>query len=350
MADARTGFATRELHDHADRAAADTLLIAARNFYQGTDAWDGTHDCSDPSPDTPWFLLNLHLKQEAPGALLRELVRAQTKCLRDLTVRAVGIPGASSDQLQLQLEVLKVDHCRPKLLRVRPQLLDGSDSSYCPRFDHRLHSQPLYRGVGLPESTAEQLLHPGDLKMLEHCCLLVYNQQERLGQVTTALEIHQVAQAEPFYRLVFNGLHELRYSFLEFLAEELGTNTLLEVRLHSSGALRRELQVDLQSGAPARRPRLGPLWPQRLTLGFLQADVDHLVEQEEREEGRRRAAGGPTPRRGLRDRIGGFFSGMLNWRAHSERSQALRQQREAKQAKQADPAAHFDSTLFETNA
>lgn len=341
------GWATQEISDTTDRAAAEALLLVVQTHM--STSWDGTHSCVDRHADMPWFFVNVFFRGSLHFSLLRALVKKHGEYLRDLTLRLGGekdgeiTGGISSDVIQLQMEVLKTDHCRPQLLRLQPLLLSGSDCSYCPQFVQELKAMggtPV-RGVGLPSVRelvdAKLMIHSGDHRMLERTCLLVYNMQERLGHLTTELELHKSsgsAASHYYYKLIFNGITEVRYSFLEFLAHELTPEVLLDAGVECEGSLRRELQFNLGSVATlAERRGLSPLvqgpeWPRRRVTETLSKRVADLEETERKREEERRsclrdtdgAVGGPSLRYGasLRQKTSQLFTHLFSWRSRKQ--------------------------------
>lgn len=266
------GWATGELGDSADRACADRILQAVCEYGRRNPAldWDGKHSCHDDQPDTPWYFLTLYLKKQATGHFIRELVRQAAPRLRELTIGpSSNLAGVSTDLIHLRLELLKEEHCKAVHLdpgqRFSPKL-DGSEASYCP-FYQPPTDEAAHRGVALPmEEVEPRLFDRRDVALLKRVCHLVYNMHPQLGHVTVDLDTQKNPGACS-YGLFFNGIDELRYSFVEHLAKDLGER-LLNLCYRCEGAATRELRIDLLSEASVSGVSVID-WPTRKVLSLL---------------------------------------------------------------------------------
>jgi len=125
--------------------------------------------------------------------------------------------------------VLKEDHTLPRQLhpgRRHSAHLDGSEGSYCPLYVLP-ETDAAFRGVRLPlELLAPRLFCDEDHALLTRVAFAVYNMHQHMGNVALDVEPCVTQTGQRYYRLAFNGVDEVRYSFLEVRAIPLPPRSL----------------------------------------------------------------------------------------------------------------------------
>lgn len=304
------GWATQELAEPADRALADKLIACMYAFKKS--GWDGKHSCRDEQADMPWFFLSFFVRHFVEGEMLRRLVQCAPTRIREISVSpSTKLPGVSTDLICIRLELLKESHCSAAHLhpgqRVSPHL-DGSEASYCP-----LYAPPsekaAHRGVSVPvERFRHGMYSPKDEALIHRACFLVYNMNPQLGEVSTDIGLGidpatGKAPLLPSYKLFFNGVDELRYSFIEYLFSAFG-GRIKDVTFRCEGASVRELEVVLLSERSLELDASCTVqWPIRKVISSL-AKVKKDADAAAREQ-----ASEPPLRWGR----AGLFSGLFDW-------------------------------------
>jgi hypothetical protein len=187
---------------------------------------------------------------------LEAAVKAKPEAVREILVEwpPVG-QGGEHALLHVTLQVFRQEVVRLRSLSPEdPRLLMQGAPAWNSGPDTPCFQYVRHRGVGLQEAQLRELtLHPKDSSAILQVCQLVYNMCEDLPRLSFSLVTDTKNE---LYQLRFQGMHELRYSFLEYLLEAFFPSAV-DCCMRASGLEDRQLTISLRSAASSLPPKCG---------------------------------------------------------------------------------------------